>query len=141
MLDPHLFRTNLDFVINGLSKRGYKLDAEAVTELEGKRKQLQVATQELQQERNARSKEIGKVKSQGGDVETLMKQVGDLGDRLKDSEAELEQVQEELNYILMSTPNIPHESVPEGESEADNKEIRKWGEPRKFDFEPKDHVD
>lgn len=141
MLDPHLFRTNLDFVINGLSKRGYKLDAETITELEAKRKQLQVATQELQQERNARSKEIGKVKAQGGDVEALMKQVGDLGDRLKTSETELEQVQEELNFILMSTPNIPHESVPEGESEADNKEIRKWGEPRQFDFEPKDHVD
>jgi seryl-tRNA synthetase len=141
MLDPHLFRSNLDFVINGLSKRGYKLDAETITELEAKRKQLQVTTQELQQERNARSKEIGKVKAQGGDVESLMKQVGDLGDRLKASETELEQIQEELNFILMSTPNIPHESVPEGESEVDNKEIRKWGEPRKFDFDPKDHVD
>ena len=141
MLDPHLFRTNLDFVINGLSKRGYKLDAETIAELEAKRKQLQITTQELQQERNARSKEIGKVKAQGGDVETLMKQVGDLGDRLKASETELEQIQEELNFILMSTPNIPHESVPEGESEEDNKEIRKWGEPRQFDFEPKDHVD
>jgi seryl-tRNA synthetase len=141
MLDPHLFRTNLEFVINGLSKRGYKLDTETITELEARRKRLQITTQDLQQERNARSKEIGKIKAQGGDVEALMKQVGDLGDRLKASEAELEQVQEELNFILMSTPNIPHESVPEGASEADNREIRKWGEPRQFDFDPKDHVD
>jgi seryl-tRNA synthetase len=141
MLDPHLFRSNLEFVINGLSKRGYKLDTEVITELEARRKQLQITTQELQQERNARSKEIGKVKAQGGDVESLMKQIGNLGDRLKASETELEQIQEELNYILMSTPNIPHESVPEGTSEADNKEIRKWGEPPQFDFEPKDHVD
>ncbi len=141
MLDPHLLRTNLDFVINGLSKRGYKLDTEVITELEARRKQAQITTQELQQERNARSKEIGKVKAQGGDVESLLKQVGDLGDRLKASEAELEQVQEELNYILMSTPNIPHASVPDGAAETDNKEIRKWGGLPKFDFDPKDHVD
>ena len=141
MLDPHLLRTNLDFVINGLSKRGYKLDTEVITELESRRKQVQITTQELQQERNARSKEIGKVKAQGGDVESLLKQVGDLGDRLKASEAELEQIQEELNFILMSTPNIPHASVPEGTSEADNREIRRWGDLPKFDFEPRDHVD
>jgi len=141
MLDPHLLRTNLDFVINGLSKRGYKLDTEVITELESRRKQVQITTQELQQERNARSKEIGKVKAQGGDVESLLKQVGDLGDRLKASEAELEQIQEKLNYLLMSTPNIPHASVPEGTSEADNREIRRWGDLPKFDFEPRDHVD
>jgi len=141
MLDPHLLRSNLESVINGLSKRGYKLDTEVITELEAKRKQVQIKTQELQEERNVRSKEIGKVKSQGGDTETLLKQVGDLGDRLKDSEAELEQIQEELNFILMSTPNIPHASVPEGAAEADNKETRKWGRLPEFDFDPKDHVD
>ena len=141
MLDPHLLRTNLDFVINGLRKRGYKLDTEVITELESRRKQVQITTQEFQQERNARSKEIGKVKAQGGDVESLLKQVGDLGDRLKASEAELEQIQEKLNYLLMSTPNIPHASVPEGTSEADNREIRRWGDLPKFDFEPRDHVD
>src|SRR3989304_6355100 len=141
MLAPHLLRPNLDFVINGLSKRGYKLDTEVITELESRRKQVQITTQEFQQERNARSKEIGKVKAQGGDVESLLKQVGDLGDRLKASEAELEQIQGKLNYLLMSTPNIPHASVPEGTSEADNREIRRWGDLPKFDFEPRDHVD
>ncbi len=141
MLDPHLLRTSIDVVINGLSKRRYVFDTEAFMELETRRKKIQTATQDLQQERNARSKEIGKVKAQGGDVEALLKQVGDLGERLKASEAELEQIQQELNYILMSTPNIPHESVPEGTSETDNKEIRKWGELPQFDFRPKDHVD
>ena len=141
MLDPHLIRTRLEDVAIDLEKRGFKLDTNAIRDLENRRKDIQVHTQELQQERNSRSKEIGKVKAQGGDIELLLKQVGDLGDRLKQSEQELEDIQQELNTLLMGIPNLPHESVPVGQSEEDNEEIRRWGEPARFDFEPKDHVD
>ncbi len=141
MLDPHLIRTNLDDIAKKLSGRGYQLDTDAIKKLESRRKEIQVQTQELQQERNTRSKEIGKAKAQGGDVETLLKEVGDLGDRLKQSETELESIQQELNALLMTIPNVPHDSVPVGQCEEDNQEIRRWGEPVKFDFDPKDHVE
>jgi len=141
MLDPHLLRNDLESVIAALSRRGYKLDTEFITELEAKRKQLQIATQELQHERNTRSKEIGKIKAQGGDIQLLLDDVATLGNRLKASETALEEIQEELNYIAMEIPNIPHESVPDGQVAEDNKEIRRWGDLPEFDFEPKDHVD
>lgn len=141
MLDPHLIRNDIDTVIEGLGKRGYILDTDSLTRLEAKRKEVQMRTQELQQERNSRSKEIGKIKSQGGNVQPLLDEVGNLGNKLKDSEKELEEIQDELNFILMSIPNIPHESVPEGKTEEDNREIRQWGDIPKFDFKAKDHVD
>ena len=109
--------------------------------LEEKRKALQVRTQELQAERNTRSKSIGKAKAAGEDIAPLLKEVEGLGEQLKAAEQELGTIQEELNDILMGIPNIPHDSVPDGHDEEDNIEVRRWGEPRAFDFEAKDHVD
>ena len=141
MLDPHLLRNHLAEVAKSLEKRGYQLDTSTIETLESDRKTLQVATQELQQERNQRSKEIGKIKAQGGDTRPLLDEVGNLGDRLKEHETRLNEIQEQLNDLLMGIPNLPHESVPEGTGEDDNKEIRVWGKQPTFEFEPKDHVD
>lgn len=141
MLDPQLLRNDIEQVAKALTKRGFKLDIVAIETLEEKRKAIQVKTQELQQQRNTRSKEIGKAKSQGKDAQALLDEVASLGDELKSSEEELNEVQKELNDIIMEIPNIPHESVPEGESEEDNEEVRRWGEPKVFDFTVKDHVD
>ncbi len=141
MLDPHLLRNHLAEVAKSLKKRGYQLDTSTIETLESDRKTLQVATQELQQERNQRSKEIGKIKAQGGDARLLLDEVGNLGDRLKEHETRLNEVQEQLNDFLMGIPNLPHESVPEGTGEDDNKEIRVWGKQPTFEFKPEDHVD
>ena len=141
MLDPHLLRNSLDQVRQALSRRGYELDVKAFTTLEEQRKKIQVETQELQAGKNARSREIGKAKVGGNDIQPLLQEVASLGDRLKDSEEKLAEVQEELNRLLYGIPNIPHDSVPGGRTEEDNEEVRRWGEPGKFDFEPLDHVD
>ncbi|NIN35465.1 MAG: serine--tRNA ligase [Gammaproteobacteria bacterium] len=141
MLDPHLLRNHLAEAAKSLERRGYQLDTSTIEALESDRKALQVATQELQQERNQRSKEIGKIKAQGGDVRPLLDEVGNLGDRLKEHETRLNEVQEQLNDFLMGIPNLPHESVPEGTGEDDNKEIRNWGKQPTFEFKPEDHVD
>ena len=141
MLDPQLLRNDIEQVAKELRKRHYTLDVSAIETLEEKRKTIQIKTQELQQQRNSRSKEIGQAKSQGEDAQALLDEVESLGDKLKSSEKELNEVQKELNDIVMGIPNVPHESVPEGESEEDNEEVRRWGEPRVFDFEVKDHVD
>jgi seryl-tRNA synthetase len=100
-----------------------------------------VATQELQNQRNSRSKQIGKAKAAGEDIQPLLAEVAELGDQLKRAQDELNAVQEQLSEIALGIPNIPHSSVPEGRDEADNREERRWGEPRTFDFEPRDHVD
>jgi len=141
MLDPQLLRNDIEQVAKELRKRHYTLDVSAIETLEEKRKTIQIKTQELQQQKNSRSKEIGQAKSQGEDAQALLDEVESLGDKLKSSEKELNEVQKELNDIVMGIPNVPHESVPEGESEEDNEEVRRWGEPRVFDFEVKDHVD
>jgi seryl-tRNA synthetase len=141
MLDPHLLRNELENVSNALKKRGFSLDASSIEQLEKIRKDLQVKTQALQQERNERSKAIGEAKAQGEDAQPLFEEVAALGDRLKASEEEFEKVQNELKAILLGLPNIPHESVPAGNTEEDNLEIRRWGEPKNFSFEPKDHVE
>ena len=141
MLDPYLLRNDPEQVRQSLARRGFKLDVKAFTTLEERRKQIQVQTQELQAERNARSREIGKLKAQGGDIQPLLEEVASLGDRLQQSEAALAPVQEELNALLYGIPNIPDASVPEGDSEEDNAEVRRWGEPGTFDFQPRDHVD
>ena len=141
MLDIHLIRNNLDQVAQALLKRGYILDKKPIEALESRRKQLQVKTQELQALRNSRSREIGKAKAQGADIQSLLDDVATLGDQLKNSEVMLDQVQDELNALLMEIPNIPHGSVPDGQTEEDNTEIRRWGDPVAFDFEAKDHVD
>jgi len=141
MLDPHLLRNELENVSNALKKRGFSLDASSIEQLEKIRKDLQVKTQALQQERNERSKAIGEAKAQGEDAQPLFEEVAALGDRLKASEEEFEKVQNELKAILLGLPNIPHESVPAGNTEEDNLEIRRWGEPKNFSFESKDHVE
>jgi seryl-tRNA synthetase len=141
MLDPHLFRSDIDETARQLARRGFVLDTAAIARLEAERKELQVATQELQQERNQRSRAIGQAKAKGEDIQPLLDAVADLGDKLKSAEGRLAELQEELNAILMGVPNIPDASVPDGRDEADNMEVRRWGTPREFDFEPQDHVD
>ncbi|HYA38848.1 MAG TPA: serine--tRNA ligase [Candidatus Methylomirabilis sp.] len=141
MLDPKLLRTNLDDVARQLARRGFQLDAQALASLEEKRKRVQIVAQQFQQERNAKSKAIGVAKAKGEDTAALMHEVAQIGAALKQAEAELDQIQNEFIEIALGIPNIPHTSVPDGKDENDNKEIRRWGEPRKFDFKPKDHVD
>jgi seryl-tRNA synthetase len=141
MLDPRLLRNDLDHTARLLARRGYVLDTGQFLALEERRKALQVRTQELQAERNTRSKSIGKAKAAGEDIAPLLKEVEGLGEQLKAADQELGVIQDELSDILMGIPNIPHDSVPDGNGEADNSEVRRWGEPRAFDFEPKDHVD
>jgi seryl-tRNA synthetase len=141
MLDPKLLRSDLQTVAEQLARRGFSLDTDRINELESRRKAIQVTTQELQNERNSRSKSIGKAKAAGEDIQPLLDQVADLGDRLKAAQDELGQVQGELDDLLMGIPNLPHADVPEGRDEADNREELRWGEPPKFDFAPLDHVD
>jgi len=140
MLDPQLIRTGLDEVSRKLEKRGYVLDAGTLQALEDRRKQVQIKTQELQNLRNSRSREIGKVKSSGGDIEPLLQEVASLGDELKSHETELAGIQDQLQACLLGIPNLPHDSVPAGANESDNEEVRRWGEPVSFDFEARDHV-
>ncbi len=141
MIDPQLLRSDIERVATALKIKGHVLDVSAYQELEAKRKSLQVEAEELQAKRNARSKEIGKTKAQGGDVEALMAEVASFSERMKEAQAELESVKESLLAITDVMPNMPHDSVPEGESEDDNIEISRWGEPKSYDFEAKDHVD
>jgi len=141
MLDPHLFRTQLDDTAKRLARRGFSLDTQAVSALEQQRKAIQVDVQDLQSRRNSLAKDIGKAKAQGKDAAPLLAQATEIGDRLKQKDEALETVQAQLQDILLGVPNLPHESAPAGRSEEDNLEVRRWGEPRKFDFTPKDHVD
>jgi len=141
MLDPKLLRSNLHEVAAQLARRGFQLDTDRIAALEERRKRLQTESQELQNERNSRSKSIGQAKAAGREIEPLLAQVAELGERLKGLQESLNQVQAELSEITLGIPNIPHESVPDGRNENDNREERRWGEPRAFDFEPKDHVD
>ena len=141
MLDPKLLRSDLDAVSQQLAQRGFSLDTGILQTLEQRRKAIQVETQELQAERNSRSKGIGKAKATGEDIAPLLKEVEGLGDQLKTKEQELAQLQDELNGLLMEIPNIPHESVPAGKGEEDNPVLRTWGEPMAFEFEARDHVD
>jgi seryl-tRNA synthetase len=141
MLDPNLFRRELAETAEKLARRGVTLDVDRVAALEGERKQVQVRTQELQNERNTRSKSIGKAKAAGEDIEPMLKEVSRLGDELKAHEQKLETIQSELEAISLDVPNLPHESVPTGDSEDDNREERQWGGLPNFAFEPKDHVD
>lgn len=141
MLDPRRLRNEFDLIAERLLFRGFHLDRTQFDELENRRKTLQVEVETLRNERNVRSKSIGKAKAAGEDTAALMAEVGRMGERLKQAEGELSGLQEELESLLMGVPNLPHESVPAGKSEDDNLEVRRWGEPREFDFEPRDHVD
>ncbi|RFA28371.1 serine--tRNA ligase [Alkalilimnicola ehrlichii] len=141
MLDSKQLRSQLDDVAAALARRGFQLDVQRYREIEAQRKSLQVRTQELQNERNQRSKSIGQAKARGEDIQPLLEAVGDLTQQLKDAEHELSALQDELEAIHLSIPNLPHESVPDGESEDDNVEIRRWGDPPQFEFKPLDHVE
>lgn len=141
MLDPRLLRTNIEEVAKRLQIRGFRLDAAAITALESKRKEAQTLAQDLQNLRNTRSKSIGQAKAKGEDISQMLAEVDNLGERLKQAEEQLIQLQEQLQAIYLTIPNIPHESVPAGDSEKDNLEIRRWGEPKKLPYQPLDHVD
>ncbi|MFC4519390.1 serine--tRNA ligase [Cupriavidus pinatubonensis] len=141
MLDIQLFRKDIDAVAQRLATRGFQLDVAAFQALEGERKQLQTQTEELQSRRNSLSKQIGMLKGKGEDASAVMAEVGGIGDTLKASAARLEEIQAQVSELMLSIPNLPHESVPVGKDETQNVEVRRVGEPRKFDFEVRDHVD
>ncbi len=141
MLDIQLLRKDLDGVAKRLAARGYTLDVAAFAALEAERRAIQTRTEELQSRRNSLSKQIGAMKGRGEDTTAVMAEVGGIGDEMKASAAQLDDVQARLSKLLLEMPNLPHESVPEGRDEADNVEVRRWGSPRQFDFEVKDHVD
>ena len=141
MLDPKLVRAEPELVAKGLKKRGFDLNVTELTTLESERKALQIKTESLQQERNSRAKNIGKAKAAGADIAPLLAEVESLKQQLHEAEESLKSVQVKLNDILTALPNIPVNEVPEGLSEDDNVEIRRWGEPKDFDFDVKDHVD
>lgn len=141
MLDPRLFRTELDYVTAQLSRRSFNFDPTAYSTLETRRKDIQIKTQELQNERNSRSKAIGQAKAKGEDVQPLLDQVQHLGDELKAAEAELTDIQTAMTTLMEGIPNILDASVPDGKSEEANVEISRWGDLPQFAFEPKDHVD
>lgn len=141
MLDPKLIRQDPAAIAAQFKRRGFNFDADAFGTLEARRKELQVKSEQLQAERNTKSKNIGKAKAQGQDVQPLLAEVADMGSRLKQAQDEFETVQLEQQELLMGIPNLLDDSVPDGTDENDNREVRRWGEPRQFDFEPKDHVD
>jgi seryl-tRNA synthetase len=141
MLDAKLLRTELQTVAQRLQTRGFALDVVRIEALEAQRKELQTKTQDLQAERNSRSKEIGKAKAQGQDIAPLLAAVEDLGAQLEAAKQASDEVQATLEELYAGIPNLPHASTPVGKDEEDNVEMRKWGTPRQFDFEVKDHVD
>lgn len=141
MLDAKLLRTDLENVAQKLQSRGFEVDVNLIQELEAQRKELQTSAQNLQAERNAKSKGIGKAKAQGEDIAPLLAEVESLKGQLEEAEAASAKVQAQIEDIYAGIPNIPHDSVPVGQSEDDNIEVSKWGEPRQFDFEIKDHVE
>ncbi len=140
MLDPNLLRNELDAVAEKLARRGFKLDVETLRAQEERRKVLQVETENLQAERNARSKSIGAAKARGEDIDALRQEVNELGDKLSAAKAELETLLDEMNKITQALPNLPDDCVPVGKDDSENQEVSRWGEPRQFDFEVRDHV-
>jgi len=141
MLDIQLLRSQSDEVAARLATRGAGFDAAAFQALEDERKGLQVRTQELQAKRNTLSKQIGQLKAKGEDTAAVMQEVAGLGEELKRNEETLADLLNRINAFVSVIPNLPHESVPVGKSEADNVEVRRWGTPREFGFAVKDHVD
>lgn len=141
MLDPKLLRTNLEGVRANLARRGFVLDTATFTRLEERRRTVQVQVEQLRNERNVKSKAIGRAKAQGADVQPLLAEVEQLGAVLASAEAELDGVQQQLQDFALGLPNLLHPDVPEGRNETGNRELRRWGEPRSCGFAPKDHVD
>src|SRR5476649_2094831 len=140
MLDPNLLRNEPEAVAEKLARRNFKLDVDTLRKQEERRKVLQVETETLQAERNARSKSIGAAKARGEDIEPLRQEVNRLGERLDAAKAELDILQAAIRDVALSLPNIPDDRVPTGKDEHDNEEICRWGEPRQYDFTVRDHV-
>ncbi|ONM43675.1 serine--tRNA ligase [Halopseudomonas pachastrellae] len=140
MLDAKLVRTQPQLLAERLATRGFALDLAQLDALESRRKAVQTRTETLQAERNSRSKSIGQAKARGEDIQPLLADVDRMGNELAEAKQELEGIQQELDALLLSMPNLPAESVPVGESEDENVEVRRWGTPRSFDFDVKDHV-
>ncbi|WP_277186111.1 serine--tRNA ligase [Caballeronia sp. BR00000012568055] len=141
MLDIQHLRKDLDGVAKRLADRGFTLDVAAFSALEAERRDIQTRTEELQARRNSLSKQIGAMKGRGEDTSAVMAEVSGIGDTMKESAAKLDDVQKRLSDLMLTVPNLPHESVPQGNDETQNVEVRRWGTPRSFDFEIKDHVD
>lgn len=141
MLDPKFLRGELAQTAERLATRGYTLDVDTLAALEAQRKVLQASTQELQNDRNVRSKSIGKAKASGQDIAPLLAEVGELGEKLDAAKVQLTELLANIDAITAGIPNLPHESVPVGENEDDNVEVSRFGTPTTFAFEPKDHVD
>ncbi|CAH2801460.1 MAG: Seryl-tRNA synthetase (EC [Candidatus Burkholderia crenata] len=141
MLDIQLLRKDPDAVAQRLAQRSYTLDVAAFAALETERREIQTRTEELQMRRNTLSKQIGAMKGRGKDAAAVMAKVGGIGDTMKASLAQLDGIQKRLADLMLGVPNLPHESVPVGRDETENVELRRWGTPRSFDFEVKDHVD
>ena len=141
MLDPRLLRSEPAAVAANLARRGFTLDVVHLNALEETRKKWQLRVDELRNERNVHAKSVGKAKAQGQDIAPLLKQVETLGEELTKAEGELSAVQGELDQIMLGIPNLLHDSVPDGRDETANVEIRRWREPRQFDFKPRDHVE
>jgi seryl-tRNA synthetase len=141
MLDPKLLRSDPAAVAANLAKRGFTLDVARLNALEEVRKKWQVRADELRNERNVHAKTVGKAKAQGQDIAPLLKQVETLGAELTKVDAELTGVQSQLDELVLGLPNILHDSVPEGRDENSNVEVRRWGEPRQFEFKARDHVE
>jgi seryl-tRNA synthetase len=140
MIDPKLLRSDPETVARNLARRGYRLDVGAFRALEERRKAAQVESDRVRAERNANAKAVGMAKGRGEDVAPLLARGEALTGELAAAERELTAVQEELDGWQMGLPNLLHESVPDGSGEADNREVRRWGEPRRLEFEPQDHV-
>ena len=141
MLDSKYLRQDIAEAAARLAKRGFELDVDAINALEEQRKALQTKTQELQSERNSRSKAIGQAKAKGEDIQPLLDAVANLGVQLTAAKNEQDEILAKLNNIALTLPNLPAEDVPAGSDESENVEIIKWGEPKQYDFEVKDHVD
>ena len=141
MLDPQLIRNELNSIAKALDKRGVSIDTNKIQKIEDKRKAIQIKTEKLQADRNLISKEIGEMKAKGEDTENLLEKVTSIKSQLEKNEEELTAIQQELNELIIVIPNIPHESVPDGNSDEDNQLIREWGEKPSFDFKINDHVD
>ena len=140
MLDSKLLRNNPQDIAAQLAQRGFELDVAALEALEAQRKEVQTRTEQLQAERNSRSKSIGQAKGRGEDIAPLLAQVDQLGGELEAGKRELEAIQAQLDAIALNIPNLPHASVPQGANEDENVEVRSWGTPRSFDFPVQDHV-
>jgi seryl-tRNA synthetase len=140
VLDPKLLRSDLTGVAAALTRRGFVLDVETFAALEEQRKAVQIEADRLRAERNANAKAVGQAKSKGQDTAALMAAGESLGEQLQGVERQLEAIQAQVSTLQLGLPNILHASVPDGQDETANVEVRRWGVPRQFDFTPKDHV-